>query len=141
MENKQEMQKILEKLEKTGRRQALFTKILCVLCVAVLVCTLVLTVSVVGAANQLLAMAEPLQEMAGQVGTVMDDLGEVATALKDADLSSIVQSVNFLAADSQVVVSEATAKLEAIDIDTLNKAIRDLADIVEPLAKVSKYFG
>lgn len=141
MENKQEMQNMLKKLEKSSRQQALFTKILCVLCAAVLVCTLVLTASVAGAANQLLAMAKPLQEMAGQAETVMDNLDDVAQALADADLGSMVESVNTLAADSQTVVSEAMEKLEAIDIDTLNKAIQDLADIVGPLAKVSKFFG
>ena len=32
-------------------------------------------------------------------------------------------------------------KIDAIDIETLNKAIEDLSKIVEPLAKVSSIFG
>ena len=43
------MEQILERMEKQNRRQLLFTKILCVLCAAVLVCSLVLVISVTGA--------------------------------------------------------------------------------------------
>ena len=43
--------------------------------------------------------------------------------------------------ESQAAVADAMEKLDTIDIDTLNKAIADLAEIVEPLAKVSKIFG
>ena len=135
------MEQILERMEKQNRRQLLFTKILCVLCAAVLVCSLVLVISVTGAVNELLTLAEPLQEMAGQAGTVMDNLDSVTQALTDADLGSMVKNVNVLAADSQTVVSAAMKKLDTIDIDTLNKAIRDLAAVVEPLAKVSNFFG
>lgn len=145
MENNQE---ILAKLEKHTRRQLLFTKILCILCALVVVCTLVLMFSVTGAVTELMELAAPLQELTSQVQdlaveaeTVMGDLGVVAEALAAADLSSIVENVNILAADSQSAVADAMKKLDTIDIETLNKAIKDLADVVEPLAKVSKYFG
>lgn len=132
------MEQILIKMEKQSRRQLLFTKILCILCVAVLACSVVLMVSVTGAVNELLAMAEPLLDLTQQAGTVMDNLDTVTQALADADLGSMVESVNTLAADSQTVVSEAMEKLDTIDIDTLNKAIQDLAAVVEPLAKLSR---
>ena len=56
-------------------------------------------------------------------------------------LGGMVENVNTLTTDSQSAVTEAIEKLDAIDIDTLNKAIRDLSDVVEPLAKVSHFFG
>lgn len=145
MENNQE---ILTRLEKHTRQQLLFTKILCILCASVVVCTLVLMFAVSGAAAQLLELAQPLQaltiqvqDLAVEAETVMADLGVVAEALAAADLGSIVENVNILAADSQSAVADAMQKLDTIDIETLNKAIKDLADVVEPLAKVSKYFG
>ena len=76
-----------------------------------------------------------------QAETIMDNMETVTQALADADLGSMVENVNALAADSQSVVSEAMEKLDTIDIDTLNKAITDLADVVEPLAKVAHIFG
>lgn len=138
-------QEILEKLEKHARRQLLFTKILCILCVLAVVCSLVLMFAVTGAANQLMTLAQPLQDLtlqmqglAAEAETVMADLGVVAQALAAADLDSIVENINSLAADSQSVVADAMAKLDTIDIETLNKAIQDLATVVEPLAKITK---
>ena len=135
------MEQVLEKIEKQSRRQLLFTKILCMLCALMLICTLVLTLSITGAVQEILTIAQPLQQMADQAGTVMANLDTVAQDLADAKLGSMVENVNTLAADSQTVITEAMKKLDTIDIDTLNQAIADLADVVEPLAKVSKFFG
>ena len=79
--------------------------------------------------------------MTGQAETIMDNMETVTQALADADLGTMVENVNTLAAESQTVVNDAMEKLDTIDIDTLNKAIQDLSDVVEPLAKVSKIFG
>lgn len=135
------MEQVLAKIEKQNRRQLLFTKILCMLCALMLICTLVLTLSITGAVQEILTIAQPLQQMADQAGTVMANLDTVAQDLADADLGSMVENVNTLAADSQTVITEAMKQLDTIDIDTLNQAIADLADVVEPLAKVSKFFG
>ena len=148
-------EELLLKLEKNSRQQALLGKILCVLCAAVLICSLVMTVAVTGAASQLMAVVTPLQNVAGQIEdvagqvqamtgqaeTIMDNMEVVTQSLADADLGTMVENVNMLAAESQTVVSDAMEKLDTIDIDTLNKAIKDLSDVVEPLAKVSKFFG
>ena len=80
------------------------------------------------------------QILAKDAGNVMEDLAVVAEALAAADLGSIVENVNNLTADSQNVIADAMTKLDTIDIATLNKAIKDLAAVVEPLAKVSKIF-
>lgn len=128
------MEHILDKLEQQGRQQLLFTKILCVLCALMLICTLVLTIAITGAVKEITAIAQPLQEISQQASAVMQDLA-------DADLGSMVETVNTLAADSQAAVTAAMKQLDLIDIETLNKAIEDLADVVEPLARVSNFFG
>ena len=147
METEQNVQELLQKLENQSRQQLLFTKILCGLCAVVMVLSLVLTLSITGAVNQLVGLVEPLEqitgqvkEMTGQAGIVMDNMETVTQTLADADLGTMVEQVNTLAANSQTAVSEAMAKLDTIDIATLNKAIQDLADVVEPLAKVSNIF-
>ena len=138
-------QELLKNLEKNSAQQLLFTKILCILCALVLVCSLVMMFSVTGAVKELMTLAQPLQELTAQVqalaaeaDTVMADLGIVAESLAAADLGSIVKNVNALASESQSAVAGAMKKLDAIDIDTLNQAIRDLADVVEPLAKITR---
>ena len=94
--------------------------------------------SVTGAVKELMTLAQPLQELAGEADTIMADLGVVAESLAEADLGSIVENVNMLASESQSAVAGAMKKLDAIDIDMLNQAIRDLADVVEPLAKITR---
>ena len=135
MDNNQE---VLQKLERISSQQLLFTKFLCVLCALVLICSLVMMFSVTGAVKELMTLAQPLQELAGEADTIMADLGVVAASLADADLGSIVENVNALASESQNAVAGAMKKLDAIDIDTLNQAIRDLADIVGPLANFGR---
>lgn len=145
MENKTEL---LEKLEKNTRQQLMFTKVLCLLCAILMVCMLIMAVSISGVAKEVVTLARPLQEVAGQVTgitaqaeTVMENLDSVAKALAEADLSGMAQNINALTADSQSVVTEAMEKLDTIDIETLNKAIADLADAAELLGKVSRIFG
>ena len=135
MDNNQE---VLQKLERISSQQLLFTKILCVLCALVLICSLVMMFSVTGAVKELMTLAQPLQELAVEADTIMADLGVVAESLAEADLGSIVENVNALASESQNAVAGAMKKLDAIDIDTLNQAIRDLADIVGPLANFGR---
>ena len=53
MENNQDTKALLMRLEKHSRQQALFTKVLCILCAAVLVCALVLTVAIAGVTMEL----------------------------------------------------------------------------------------
>lgn len=131
MENNQV---ILESIAKNTRQQLLFTKILCGLCAGILICLLVMTVFFAGAANQITELAEDAK-------FVMDNLDTVTWELANADLGSMVENMGTLASDSQAIVEAAIAKLDAINFEALNRAIEDLADIVEPLAKVSNFFG
>ncbi len=69
----------------------------------------------------------------------VDSLVETAnTALITA--TEAAENANKLVADNADSVSEAMEKFNSVDFDALNRAINDLADIVEPLAKVSNFF-
>ena len=125
---------LLEKIEKHTKQQLLMTKILCGFCACILICMLVLTIFVVNAAGQ-------ITELADQAKFVMDNLDAVTWELANADIGSMVESMGTLASDSQAIVEEAMNKLDAINFEALNRAIEDLADIVEPLAGISNFFG
>ena len=142
-------------MEKYARQQLLFTKILCGIFAAVLVCVLVVTVVLSGAVSQLTKVIAPLEDvvsqvesvatqvkgMTGQAEIILDNMETVTQELADADLTGMVENVNDLTEESQTVVADAMEKLDTIDIATLNKAIKDLAAVVEPLAKISQIFG
>lgn len=70
----------------------------------------------------------------------MDALAETADAALVA-ANSAAEAADKLVADNADAVTEAMEKLNAVDFDTLNRAIKDLADIVEPLARVSNLFN
>ena len=127
-------EELLARLEKSSRQQALFTKILCILCAVLLICSLVTTAAVAGAAGQITKLAEDAK-------FVLDNLDTVTWELANADIGSMVENMGALAADSQAIVESAMKKLDAINLEALNQAIEDLADIVEPLAKISNFFG
>lgn len=131
MENNQA---ILENIEKNSRQQLRFTKVLCILCAGVLICLLVLTIILAGAVNQITALAEDAK-------FVLDNLDAVTWELANADIGSMVENMGALASDSQAIVEAAMNKLDAINFEALNRAIEDLADIVEPLAGISNFFG
>ena len=125
---------LLEKIEKHTQQQLLLTKILCGLCACILICMLVLAIFVVNAACQ-------ITELADQTKFVMDNLDTVTWELANADIGSMVENMGTLASDSQAIVEAAMNKLDAINFEALNRAIEDLADIVEPLASISNFFG
>ena len=129
-----ENQIVLKNIEKHTRQQALFTKLLCGICAVILICMLVLTISVIGAANQIAQLYE-------QTKFVLDNLDTLTWELANADIGSMVKNVGALVSDSQAIVADAMSKLDAINFEALNQAIEDLADIVEPLASISNFFG
>ena len=71
--------------------------------------------------------------------TTVETLAETADSALAA-ANSAAETANRLAADNADAVSEALEKFNSVDFATLNKAIADLATIVEPLAKVSSFF-
>lgn len=76
----------------------------------------------------------------------MDDtLQGVDSLIKTAEdalttANAAADNANKLVADNADAVAEAMEKFNSVDFDALNRAINNLADIVEPLAKVSNFF-
>lgn len=78
-----------------------------------------------------------LQEMntaLEEMEVVVGNLEEVSGELAQADISGMLDNVNGLVDSSQEGVAEAMEKVSALDIETMNEAIRDLKTIVAPLA-------
>ena len=69
----------------------------------------------------------------------IDTLSETAQAAL-ISANTAAETANQLVAGNADAVSEAMAKFNSVDFQSLNRAIKDLADIVEPLAAVSNFF-
>ena len=81
-----------------------------------------------------------VQDSLTAVETVTEDLAVIADQLIYADLAGLVKHVDQMAVTSEKGVEQALEKINAMDIETLNQAIKALYDVVEPLAKVSRFF-
>ena len=56
------------------------------------------------------------------------------------NVDSLVANVDTLVSTSQDGVADTLEKINDIDFDALNKAIKDLSTVIEPLAKFFKTF-
>ena len=133
MEERHELQELLKRLDESNRQQAKYARWQCILSVAAAVCCVGLFVLVCRLMPQ-------VQVLTTQMETVLTDLEIVTEQLAGMDLGEMVRNVDELVTTSQAGVEETMAKLNSIDFDELNRAIGNLSDVVEPLAKFFNVF-
>ena len=95
---------------------------------------LVLAVVLYGTAALLPRASATLQNMVA----VMENLEDITSDLAQSDLQQMIADVDGMVSSSEKSVRDALDKINRIDIDTLNQAIQNLNDTVEPLAN---FFG
>ena len=140
MDSNQKLMDLLEQMEKTNRKQVAYARLQFVFSVIAAICCILLLLAGVKVLPQ-------LQEAALQAETVLTNLETVTTELAQADLIGMVENVDALVTNvdglvgtSQEGVEQTMAKINAIDFDALNDAIKDLSDVIEPIAKFFNTF-
>ena len=148
MEQNTQMLELLKKIEKTNRRQLLFTQIFCCIALVAAVFCIITLVHV----NQLLPQ---LSAIVTQMQGVLGNMEQVAGELAGLDMNSIIENIGTLVGDVEGLVGNVDAlaisaqdslkqtmtKLDTINFEALNKAIEDLAAVIEPLANFVSLFG
>lgn len=127
---------ILEQLAASSRKQERYARIQCIFTIAAALFCLLLLISVIRVIPQVQQLAGQISSLSSQAETVLTNLETVTDELAQADISGMVSDVDALVSSSQEGVQQALTKINAIDIDTLNQAIEDLAKIVAPLANL-----
>ena len=140
MENNERMMELLERMEKANRKQVAYARMQFLFSAVAAVCCALLLFSGMKILPQ-------LQEAAVQAETVLSNLETVTTELAQADLSGMVENVDALVNNvdglvgtSQTAVEQTMTKINAVDFDALNEAIKDLSDVIEPIAKFFNNF-
>ena len=140
MENTQKLMDLLEQMEKANRKQVAYARLQFIFSVIAAICCILLLLAGVKVLPQ-------LQEAVLQAETVLTNLETVTTELAQADLIGMVENVDALVTNvdglvgtSQEGVEQTMAKINAIDFDALNDAIKDLSDVIEPIAKFFNTF-
>lgn len=140
MDQDQKMLQLLERLESANRKQVLYARLQFIFTVvAAISCVVLLLIG--------MKVLPRLQEAAVQAETVLQNLETVTTELAKSDISgmvenvdSLVTSVDGLVSSSQAGVEQTLEKIKAIDFDALNDAIKDLSDVIDPIAKFFKKY-
>jgi len=133
MEDKQELRELLERLDQSNRQQAKFARWQCIFSIASAVC-------IVGLFVLVYSLMPQVQALTTQTEVVLENLTEVTDQLAGMDLGTMVENVDELVTTSQAGVEQAMEQLNAIDFETLNQAIEDLAAVIEPLANFFNIF-
>ena len=132
---------LLVELVKSQRKTETKTNILAlILMIFVLIVTLglciiipkvVLTVDNIN--NTIVGIDQAVQDFSGGISDIQVALGDAQGSIDGID--EMVGNVNKLVVENTENASTAIDNLSKVDYDTLNKSIKDLYDIVEPLAQ------
>ena len=141
MEENKETLELLRKIEKNSRMQTYSGYARTVLVLVCAVCMVVLTCAVMKLLPQVSEILTQAKGAVAQVGTVLDYLEQTSAQLAQVDYAGMVGGVDSLVTTGQQSLEATMEKLNSIDFDALNKAIKDLAAVTESLSKVTRLFG
>ena len=74
------------------------------------------------------------------LNAVMENVESITKELSEVDIEGMVSNIDDLVVGSSDSLTQAMKKLNAIDIEKLNDAIRNLNDAVEPMARFANLF-
>lgn len=144
MNENREMLELLRSIEAQNRRQLSIEKLRCILSFLTMVCVaavLVLIFSLMPQVRDTVSQVETLVSqfdgVMGQMGNVLTNLEQSTRQLAAVDIAGMVTDVNTLVTTAQSSLEQTMLDLDAIDFAALNKAIKDLATVIEPLAKLT----
>ncbi|MCM1125148.1 MAG: hypothetical protein NC429_01620 [Lachnospiraceae bacterium] len=127
----------LEELVKNSRKQLFYDRIktlaALVIAAGVVYCAVMVLPSVMNTvqhANQVMAQVSDTITLADSALESITTMSESITEMGD--------NMDTFIADNAESVEKVMKKMESVDFDSLNKAIKDLGDVVEPFAN---FFG
>ncbi len=130
-------QQVLEQLLKNSKRQLFYTRITSlfamVLVAAVIICLIMVVpklLSTITNVNHVMAQATQTIELADTAIESVTEMSKSITTMGD--------NMDTFITDNSKSVEEVMKKLEQVDFEGLNNAIKDLGEVVEPFAN---FFG
>ena len=131
---------ILQQLADSNRKQVRFARIQCIFAILSALFCLLILLGVFQVLPQIQELAVQISSLSAQAETVLTNLEVVTEELAQADIAGMATNVDSLVSSSQSGVEQALVKIEAIDIEALNKAIADLSAVISPLANLINRF-
>ena len=135
MNQNEQLAKLLENSEK----QLFYSRIRSIAAVVTALCILCALVMVVPALLRTAAGADAVIAQASSSITLADEAITDVIEMSGA-ITEMGPSMDDFIAENAEAVSSLMKEIEAIDFEGLNKAIKDLGDVVEPFAKFFNRF-
>lgn len=132
-------EELLTQLVKNSEKQLFYARIrtLATLIIAggLLICMIVLAPEVLKTISQ----ANAIMVQASETITLADTAIESITEMS-ASITEMGENMDTFISENAESVSQVMKKMEEVDFERLNKAIKDLGDVIEPLAKFFNLF-
>ena len=141
MEANKEILELLQRIEKSNRQQAKLTRLVCIFALIAAIfcgCTFGLIFAILPEVTEIIPQ---INTVASQMQSVLSDLEQATRQLSVMDFTGMVENVETLVTTAQESLEQTMGKLNSIDFNTLNTAIEDLSNVVEPMSKLMKVFG
>lgn len=133
-------QEIPQKLLSIEKKQYRVLKIMMaaniVLAAAIVIALLVVIPKVVTVADEAQSTMTEIQKLSDSAGKSLEGIDDTITTA-----NKTIKDAGKLLEDNAEAVEDALTNINEIDFESLNKAIRDLAQAVEPLAKLGSVFS
>ena len=121
---------LLKEQKKASRRSLITATALVAICLMVGAALLIIVPRVTATLNNAYQAIDNVETV---VANANNAIGSVEKSLEGID--KMVQNVDKVVVDNTDSVSKTVDRMSSIDIASLNKSIKDLSDIIEPLAK------
>lgn len=101
-----------------------------------IVCALVVVPRVVSVCNQASDIIAKSSTLLDETSTIAENIKSISDDLSELELEKTFYDMGNLVNSSEKTVSAALDKIDSIDVETLNKSIKDLSTVVSPLARL-----
>lgn len=115
------------------KKQQYWTRITALFMGGIFLVALYAALTLVPQASSVLTNAEQTLE---EVNVAVEELNKTATQLSEIDFKGLVDNTQAMVNDGSEGIAQAIGKIDAMDIEGLNRAISDLEAVVSPLAKL-----
>ena len=128
---------VMEELVKNSRKQLFYARIrtltTLVIAFGVVVCIVVALPAVLNTVVKVNTLMEQVSDTVTLANTAVESVTEMS-----ASISEMGTNMDTFISDNSQTVADVMKKIDAVDFEGLNSAIKDLGDVVEPLAN---FFG
>lgn len=136
----QSERELLARLLENSEKQLFYARVRSIVSVITALCVLCALVMAVPALLRTAANADAVIAQASSTITLADDAIRGIIEMSGA-ITEMGQSMDNFITENAEAVSSLMKEIEAVDFEGLNKAIKDLGDVVEPFARFFNRFN